>query len=288
MSADSSAIDVSIYMSIHLGDRVRETGDLSPAEYGAHVRLTEASWMRGGYLPAEAARLCRLAGAAPGDWPTIWAAITHLWTVAEDGRIFHGATLAGIERARAARASLSERGRKGREAQLSGGKPSTAQPNAGNGPATVQPDAGHPVSEIRDPESEDRKSKTENQVVGAEASATGRSAPAPAGVSLLEFSTRGKTRTWSFTEPHLAQLHEAFPDLDIVATVKKAKAWIASNPARTPTAKGMSSFLYRWIAREQDGRPGKANTTAPARDPRYGRAAAEDYKHDGKTGEIPL
>ena len=126
----SDAPDVSLYMSTHLGDRLRETGDLSPAEYGSHIRLCEASWVRGGALPAEPARLCRLAGAAPGDWPSIWAAISPLWTTHQNGTISHAPTLAQIDRARAARASVSERGRKGREAQLAT-KPAQAEP--GNG-----------------------------------------------------------------------------------------------------------------------------------------------------------
>jgi hypothetical protein len=123
--------------------------------------------------------------------------------------------------------------------------------------------------------------------VGAEAPADGHSPPAAAGVSLLDFCTRGKVRTWSLTQPEADRLAEAFPELDIIAVARKAKAWIAANPTKTKTAKGMSAFLYSWVAREQDGRPGRA-TTAPSRDPRVGRAAAEDFDHSGPVGPVNL
>ena len=124
--------------------------------------------------------------------------------------------------------------------------------------------------------------------VGAEVPADGHSPPAPAGVSLLDFVTRGKTKSWVLTKPEADRLGEAFPDLDIIAVAKKAKAWIAANPANMKTSKGMSAFLYRWIAREQDGRPGRQAAPAPARDVRFGHVRAEDCKHDGRTGVIPL
>ena len=121
--------------------------------------------------------------------------------------------------------------------------------------------------------------------VGTAAPAAGRAAPQAAEVSLLDFVCRGKVRTWSLTKPEANRLAEAFPDLDILAQAKKAKAYLAANPTKLKTARGMSSFLYRWVAREQDGRPGRQAAPAPARDVRYGSVRAEDCNHT-KTGRI--
>ena len=276
----TDVVDVSLFMSLHLGDRIRETGDLSPAEYGVHIRLCEASWTRGGYLTADPERLCRLAGADASTWTSLWNPISGLWTRTHDGRLYHAATLAAIERARVIKTSLAERGRKGREAQLAAGpKPATARPEASNGPATARP------SELRDPDSGSpniqHQTPNTRSGVGAEAPADGRSPPAPAEVSLLDFVTRGKTRTWSLTQREVDSLREAFPDLDIVAEAKKAKAWLIANSTKTKTAKGMPAFLYRWISNEQNGprtsRPGSG--AKPARDVRVGGTHAEDYVH---------
>jgi len=283
-----SDTDVTIFMSLHLGDRIRETGDLSPAEYGVHVRLCEASWTRGGYLTADPDRLCRLAGADLSTWTSLWNPISALWTPTDDGRIYHAATLAAIERARAIKTSLAERGRKGREAQLAAGpKPATARPEAGNGPATARP------SELRDPDSgspnTEHRTPNTRSGVGAEVPADGRSPPAPAEVSLLDFVTRGKVKTWSFTQSKLDELSEAFPDLDILATAKQARAWLAAKPRRTKTAEGMPAFLYRWISNEQNGpRTGKPGNGGQQHDIRIGRVAAESCSHSAETGPVDM
>jgi uncharacterized protein YdaU (DUF1376 family) len=153
--------DVSLFSSVHLGDRLRETVGWSALQFGVHVRLCDASWVAGGYLDDDDPEyLCRVAGAELSTWESIWKKIGKVWVKSDDGKLFHPATLAAIERARASRASLSERGRKGREAQLAEPKPGQAEP--GNGPATAQPDAGHPNSDLRPPESEHRESNIEH------------------------------------------------------------------------------------------------------------------------------
>jgi hypothetical protein len=135
---------------------------------------------------------------------------------------------------------------------------------------------------------EHRTSNTRSGV-GAEAPADGRSAPASAEVSLLDFVTRGKTRTWILTQREVDGLREAFPDLDIVAEAKKAKAWLVANPTKTKTTKGMPAFLYRWISNEQNGpRTGRPGNGKPARDPRVGGTHAEDYIHPDKPGPIDM
>jgi uncharacterized protein YdaU (DUF1376 family) len=121
MSPGTNAVDVSISMSVHLGDMLRETAHLSVTEMGAHMRLAMAAWARGGFLDGNPERLRRLAGVDSVDWPTIWEALGELWFKGEDGRIFHPRTLAELERARDKKASYQARGKLG-------GRPAKAEP----------------------------------------------------------------------------------------------------------------------------------------------------------------
>jgi uncharacterized protein YdaU (DUF1376 family) len=280
----SDTPDVSIFMSTHLGDRLRETGDLSPAEYGSHIRLCEAAWMRGGHLPAEPARLCRLAGAAPGDWPSIWAAIAPLWTASGDGTIYHAPTLAQIDRARAAKASLSERGKKGREAQLAGAKPTPAQPDASNGPATAQPDAGHPNSELRTPISGDRTPNTEHLdpswPPGGDRVSGGYSD------SFVRFWTgwpkkvkkEGAWRVWR------SQRCEAHLD-----AILSALAWQNTSPKWMDHGGQYIPHPDKYLrGKLWEDEPGGYTSTTPARDVRFGRVGAEEIHHSATTGEVQL
>ncbi len=55
---------------------------------------------------------------------------------------------------------------------------------------------------------------------------------------------------------------DAFPAVDVLAELKKAKAWLNANPTRGKTHRGMAKFIVGWLTREQDkGRPaGKQNS----------------------------
>jgi len=110
---NGDTVDVSIFMSLHLGDLMRETAHLSPAEMGSHMRLLMAGWSRDGYLPDKQDSLQRLAVADAADWPAIWSTIRDLWCPTEDCRLFHPLLVAWVDRARAARRRSVERGRAG-------------------------------------------------------------------------------------------------------------------------------------------------------------------------------
>ena len=74
---------------------------------------------------------------------------------------------------------------------------------------------------------------------------------------VLDFETIGKgEQTWALTEDLLAVLAEAYPDLDILAEAKKAKAWLIANPHRRKTPRGMPSFLRGWVERAQNSGKG--------------------------------
>jgi uncharacterized protein YdaU (DUF1376 family) len=281
----TDTVDVSISMPWHTGDWYRETAHMLLDEKGAHADSLTAAWIHGGYLRRD--RWRQQAHVDPERWPAIeLTLLDNLWTVTDDGRVCLPRLLTELERARVAKAKAIERGRAGGQAphptQRREGvesKPRTSRDEGRDG--TEHPSPSPPPS----PDEPTPKPKPSDPEEGTEAPADGRSAPA-AEVSLLDFSCRGKVKAWSLTEPHRAQLAEAFPDLDIVGEAKKAKAWIAANPTRTPTARGMTAFFYRWVARTQDGGP-RGRQAPAARDPRIGQARAEDSKHD-QIGDLEI
>ena len=126
----SDVVDVSISMAIHVGDLLRETGHLAPAEMGAHVRLMLAAWTRGGHLPADPDRLRRLAGVDVAEWPATWRILTDLWPASADGStVSHARTVAELERARNLKSSAVARAKAARAAQLAGPKPAPSRPS---------------------------------------------------------------------------------------------------------------------------------------------------------------
>lgn len=87
--------------------------------------------------------------------------------------------------------------------------------------------------------------------------------PAPKPAALMTFQTVGKAKTWDLTEDLVKVWTEAFPSLDVLEECRRAKGWVASNPAKRKTAVGMPKFLYRWMERANDRSRGRAEPGAP-------------------------
>ena len=66
---------------------------------------------------------------------------------------------------------------------------------------------------------------------------------------VVVFEVKGKTKEWGVTQEKLSEWRDAFPDADIVRELKKAKQWLADNPQRKKTARGMPAFIFRWLER---------------------------------------
>ncbi|MBN2573565.1 MAG: DUF1376 domain-containing protein [Deltaproteobacteria bacterium] len=280
----SDAVDVSISMPVHVGDTMRETAHLSGPEMAAHVRLMMAAWSRGGHLPSESERLRRLAMVDAPDWSNVWFALAELWPASTDGQsVSHARTLAELVRARAAKAHAVARAKHARAQQLAGPKPAPSRPQAG--PPSPSP------SPTPDPEPE--PTPTPRSGVGAEPPADGP-APAPAAPpepALLVYACsgrRGEPREWPFTESIRAELAEAYPGIDVMASARQMLEHFRAHPQKRPTAKGMRARLSTWCRDDQDrgGRPG-LRVVPPARDVRAGAVRAEAMDHS-RTGRIDL
>jgi hypothetical protein len=82
---------------------------------------------------------------------------------------------------------------------------------------------------------------------------------------LLIFPVDGKTNTWDLLPAKVAELHDAFPSLDILGEAKKALGWVNADRARKKTAGGMPKFLFGWMSRAQNNGGGQRGATANVR-----------------------
>ena len=75
------------------------------------------------------------------------------------------------------------------------------------------------------------------------------------GPVLLTLPTVGNgAKQFEVRQSLVASLQEAYPAVDVVATLKEIKVWCDCNPKQRKTASGMPRFLNQWMAKEQNGR----------------------------------
>lgn len=52
----------------------------------------------------------------------------------------------------------------------------------------------------------------------------------------------------------VVRLQEAYPAVDVKATLREILAWCECNPTKRKTASGLPRFLNTWMAKEQNGK----------------------------------
>lgn len=73
------------------------------------------------------------------------------------------------------------------------------------------------------------------------------------------------------TEAQIAEWSEAYPAIDVLSEVRKAKVWLDANPKNRKTKSGMARFVVNWLSRAQDKAPRSgAGNHGPRSDPRIG------------------
>jgi len=60
-------------------------------------------------------------------------------------------------------------------------------------------------------------------------------------------------REFVVRESHAARFQEAYPAVDVIATLKEIAVWCECNPKQRKTASGTLRFLNTWMAKEQNG-----------------------------------
>ena len=82
----------------------------------------------------------------------------------------------------------------------------------------------------------------------------------PAELVDMEFAIVGGA-TWRPTVELLDTLRAAYPSVNVMDELLKAKAWCFANAAKRKTARGMPRFLNSWMSRQHSDR---MRTNAPA------------------------
>lgn len=68
----------------------------------------------------------------------------------------------------------------------------------------------------------------------------------------------GSAKSYGVTLGQVASWQHAYPGVDVLAEIEKARVWLEANPTRRKTHGGIPRFLVAWFARAQDN-PRTAN-----------------------------
>jgi hypothetical protein len=97
--------------------------------------------------------------------------------------------------------------------------------------------------------------------------------------------------TFEVTEAHIAEWQKAFPGVDVLGEVLRAKVWLDANPARRKTHRGAPAFLVRWLGKTQDrGLPLGASPPRPPPTPQEpcAKCRRRRTRDDGVVWSKPL
>lgn len=96
----------------------------------------------------------------------------------------------------------------------------------------------------------------------------------PAAPPVLSFPCKGTgPRLWNLTAAKLAEWQDAYPGVDALTELRKARQWLIDNPTRGKTFAGMARFLGGWLGRAQD-RGGSRPAARPGLFDNAGRSEA--------------
>jgi len=115
------------------------------------------------------------------------------------------------------------------------------------------------------------------------------SAPAPA--PLLEFPCVGAEKTWTVSPGKLAEWEAVYPDMNVLAALRRARQWCVDNPARRKTVSGMPRFIHAWLGTAQNNGENRkagaerAASPSPSRVPRL-PTSDELYGQLSQPGEV--
>lgn len=74
----------------------------------------------------------------------------------------------------------------------------------------------------------------------------------PSEIATLTFPCDGRVGQWRVPSDFYQMLRMSYQTIDVDAEIRKAYAWIAANPDRRKTARGMTRFLTNWMNRAVD------------------------------------
>lgn len=82
------------------------------------------------------------------------------------------------------------------------------------------------------------------------------------------FPTNRRGESWTLSKSKLDEYFESFPAVDVLVEIRNAIQWCRDNPKKRKTAGGMTAFIGRWLAKEQNsGRSAVNNNHKSSRVP---------------------
>lgn len=60
---------------------------------------------------------------------------------------------------------------------------------------------------------------------------------------------------YAVTDAELAELRSAYPRVDVVGEIRKARAWCVASPQNRKTRRGAAKFLNNWMSRATESAP---------------------------------
>jgi hypothetical protein len=66
---------------------------------------------------------------------------------------------------------------------------------------------------------------------------------------LEPFPTVGSSKEWRATNGLVRELEKAFPGVDVLGELRKARVYFVTYPAKRKTSRGMAKCLFGWISR---------------------------------------
>lgn len=100
------------YMKLYVADYLGDTTHLSTTEHGAYLLLLMAMWRAGGKLPADDAKLAKIAQRAPKEWASIRETVLAFFQ-RRGGRLTHKRLSKEIAKYEHTSAQRSEAGKRG-------------------------------------------------------------------------------------------------------------------------------------------------------------------------------
>ncbi len=91
----------------------------------------------------------------------------------------------------------------------------------------------------------------ENDMHACSEPAKPASPPEAEGV-VLTFACDGPVKVWELNQAKVNEWSEAFPHLNVMGELRKARQWLRDNPSKRKTASGMPRFLGAWLSRAQN------------------------------------
>jgi hypothetical protein len=88
---------------------------------------------------------------------------------------------------------------------------------------------------------------------------------------------------WGFSEDRFHEYRGLYPQVDVMAELRKMRGWFIANPAKRKTKTGILRFINSWLSKAQDeNRPGTFRQADPAPSKRMqALQRMEELKHGG-------